>query len=130
MRWNQRTPSVAELSGLQPVQVWMDGPVLVLANSAPWIDRIVAARSNNPGTAGSGSYIAGYRHGAENARYARMMRLIDAPQIPTGEARAPMLFSENIAGIGQVLGRVGSVSMETKDSGTEVRQVVVYRRTS
>jgi hypothetical protein len=39
-----------------------------------------------------------------------------------------MLFSENLAGIGRVMGRVSTVTMETKDNGSEVRQVVVYRR--
>ncbi len=125
LTWNRRGAAVWELSGLAPMQVWIDGKVLLLANSAALADRVAAKRG---GVTASGASIAGYRHGAENANYARMMRLIDTPQIPTGDARAPMLFSENLAGIGRILGRVDSVSMETKDDGAMVRQVVVYRR--
>jgi hypothetical protein len=125
LAWTRRG-AVWELSGLAPVQVWVDGKVLVIGNSASLVDRI-AARA---GTAQSGSYLAGYRHGAENPHYARIMRMIDYPQIPTGESRAPMLFSENMAGIGQILGRVDTVTVTTKDEGTLVRQSVVYRKRS
>jgi hypothetical protein len=125
LTWTRRGP-VWELSGLRPLQLWIDGRTLVISNSASLADRIAARTSTaQPLT---GAYIASYRHATENANYARMMRLIDFPSIPTGEARAPMLFSENIGGIGAVLARVESVTLESKDEGAIVRQQVVYRR--
>jgi hypothetical protein len=125
LTWSRRG-AVWELSGLVPVQVWIDGKVLVIGNSASLLDRI-AARG---GTAQSGSYLAGYRHGAENSNYARIMRMIDFPQTPTGDSRAPMLFSESLGGIGQILGRVDTVTVATRDEGALVRQSVVYRKRS
>jgi hypothetical protein len=125
LTWTRRG-AVSELSGLMPIQLWVDGKVLVIGNAAGLMDRI-AARG---GVAQSGSYVAGYRQGAENSNYARIMRMIDYPQIPTGENRAPMLFSENLAGIGRILGRVDSVTVATKDEGALVRQSVVYRKRS
>lgn len=124
LTWSRRG-AVWELSGLQPLQIWIDGRTLVIANSASLADRIASRPNVAPLT---GAYVASYRHAGENANYARMMRLIDFPSIPTGEARAPMLFSENIGGIGNVLARIESVTLESKDEGALVRQQVVYRR--
>lgn len=118
--------SGVEPQGLAPVHAIVDGKVFILSNSKPLADRIAAKRG---GAASQGlSYKAVYRHSAERGNYARIMRMIDFPKVPTTTPRPPMLFSENIAGIGDVLGAIESVTMESKEEGTVVRQSVVYQR--
>lgn len=121
-----------EANGLAPLHSIVDGKVWILSNAKPLADRIVAAHragnANAVGTAAGVTYSAVYRHSVENANYARMMRMLDFPKLPTTTPRPPMLFSENIAGIGDVLGRIESVTMESKDEGAVVRQSVVYQR--
>ncbi|BDC52223.1 hypothetical protein F183_A45380 [Bryobacterales bacterium F-183] len=121
--------SGVEPSGLEPVHVLIDGKILALSNSKPLLDRIAAKRGNTAAAAAPGvTHTAVYRHATENAQYARLMRMLDFPKLPTTTPRPPMLFSETIASIGDVLGRVETVTMETKDEGNVVRQSVVYQR--
>ena len=130
LTWNRRSGNGAwELSGLSPMHLWMQGNLLVISNSASLLDRMTAP--DNRLIVGSGAYLAGYRHSQENANYGRMMRHIDNPQIPqteNGNPRAPMLFSENLAGIGRILQRVDTATLETKDDGAMLRQTVTYRK--
>lgn len=120
--------SGVEPNGLAPLHWVVDGKVLVLSNAKPLAERIAAKRGTATNAAGGVTYTAAYRHREENASYARVMRMLDFPRIPTTAPRPPMLFSENIGGIGNVLGQVESVTMESKDEGNVVRQSVVYRR--
>jgi hypothetical protein len=63
-----------------------------------------------------------------------MMRLIDFPQIPPpaaaapgGDTREPMFYSENVASLGRALRRVQSATLAVHDTGTMLRESVVYR---
>ena len=132
LTWNRRRSGSSdawELSGLSPMHVWTQGNLLIISNSASLLDRMSAP--DNRVIVGSGAYLAGYRHSQENANYGRLMRHIDNPQIPqteNGNPRAPMLFSENLAGIGRILQRVDTATLETKDDGAMLRQTVTYRK--
>jgi hypothetical protein len=128
LTWNRRGAAATwELSGLNPVHVWLQGPVLVIASSASLLDKITAAN----GPVAQGAVLAGYRHGAERGNYARIMGHIDSPQIPAtqnGSTRPPMLFSETLGDLGKILQRVEALSMESKDDGSAVKQTVIYRK--
>jgi hypothetical protein len=129
LSWSRRGSSAAwELSGLSPVYLWTQGNLLAISNSAALLDKITAANNTQ---ALAGAYLAGYRHGQENANYARLMRLIDYPQIPASEngaRRAPMLFSETLGDVGRVLQGIDTASIEAKDDGAVLRQTVTYRK--
>ena len=127
LTWNRRRAATWELSGLQPMQVWMQGNVLVIANSAGLMDKVVAGNGRAP----QGAYVSGYRHGAEREIYGRVMGHIDNPQFPAtekGTTRAPMLFSETLGDLGKILQRVDVSTMEVRDDGAVVKQTVVYRK--
>lgn len=128
LTWNRRGAAAWELGGLNPMHVWMQGNVLVMANSAGLLDKIVAGN----GRALQGAYVSGYRHGVERENYTRVMAHVDYPQIPAatekGTTRAPMLFSETLGDLGKILQRVDASTIEVRDDGAVVKQTVVYRK--
>jgi hypothetical protein len=87
----------------------------------------------NAAPAPAAFYAAGWRHGRELAQFEAIMRLIDQPQIrppaEEEEAREPMFFSENVAGIGRALRRLDTATVVIHDRGAAVREDVVYRMT-
>lgn len=123
-----------ECDGLLRVAMAASGRTLLLARSAevltPLLDRLQTA----PGSA-AGVYEARYRHSRELGPLTRWMRLADRgantqPAQSDGEApaeREPEFFSENLASLGRVLGRVDSVAVSARDRGGAVSQTVVYR---
>jgi len=110
------------------ITVAVDGRWLVVGNSAGLVNSILSRRGRN----GTGvSYAAGWRHSREFSGFERMTRLIDFPQIPPGSddggAREPMFFSENLASLGRALSRLESAEVVAHDSGSMLRETVVYR---
>lgn len=102
------------------------GKILVIGNSQELVDAI-ASRTGAAGS-GGGVYKASWRHSRELSSYERLTRLIDFPQIPPGgDAREPMFFSENLASLGRVLGRVREAEIVMHDQGSALRETVVYR---
>jgi len=127
LTWNRRGTAAWELSGLNSMHLWLQGNVLVIANSAGLLDKVIASN----GRSLQGVYVSGYRHGAERENYRRVMGHIDYPRIPStekGTGRAPMLFSETLGDLGKVLQRVDASTMEVRDDGAVVKQTVVYRK--
>ncbi len=138
--WRARSASngVWELDGLGRIAMAVDGRWLVIGtigNSGNSTDLVSAilARRNRPAIAGS-VYAAGWRHTRELSNFERMMRLIDFPQSHAGagdvggtSGREPMLYSENIASFGRVLGRVQSAAIAVHDLGGMLRETVDYR---
>lgn len=99
--------------------------MLIVSNSREWTDAILRQRGN---VGADAVYAAGWRHARELPNFERMTRLIDFPQIPpTGDAREPMFFSENLASLGRVLRRVESAEIVMRDEGSLVRETVNYR---
>jgi hypothetical protein len=126
LTWNRRGGSAWELSGLNPRFVSVQGNVLVIADSEVLFDKVLAGSRRATGAA----YLSGYRHGTERSRYSRVMRHIDFPQIPpseNGAPRAPMLFSEILGDVGNVLQRIETATFEVRDDGATVNQLATYR---
>lgn len=114
-------------TALGRIYVGAAGRILVLSTA----EDLMTAMTGRIGAAAlpGAQYAVRYLHAAELPRYERLMKLIDAPGRPAGDAsgREPLFFSENIASLGNVLGRLQSVSLDSHDEGGMVRQNVVYR---
>jgi len=131
--WRTEANGVQQLDGLGKLMVSIDGRWLVLGDSPDLVNSILARR-NRTAVAGA-VYAAGWRHARELPNFERMLRLIDFPQIHAApvesgvkpEAREPMFYSENIAGLGRALQRVQSATITVHDLGPILRESVVYR---
>jgi hypothetical protein len=101
---------------LHPVEIAVRGRLLIVTNDAGLLPSIV--------------YAAGYRHSRELPLFARMTRMIDAPQRQgraPNEERQPLFFSENLASLGGAMRRLESATITVRDTGTTLPQTVVYR---
>jgi hypothetical protein len=130
--WRANTNGTQELDGLGKIVLFVDGQRLIVSDSADLVNSILArrARAAVPGA----SYEASWRHSRELPNFDRMMRLIDFPQIripdpaaPVQPEIAPLFYSQNIASLGQVFGRVDSATITVHDLGAMLRENVVYR---
>ena len=109
-------------------QIHLAGRYLIVADRAEMLNAIVS-RLQQPALPAV-SYAAVYRHQREFAPYVQMMRMIDAarspavydPHIP----RQPNFFSENIASLGEVFGKLDSASIRANDTGATVKEQVLY----
>jgi hypothetical protein len=119
----------SELDGLGKIAMAVEGPWLVIGDSADLVNAIFSRRAR-PAAAGA-IYAAGWRHARELPNFEAMFRLMDFPQIPPAAdpalPREPMFFSENIASLGTVLRRVQSAEIAVHDAGSMLRETVVYR---
>jgi hypothetical protein len=116
------------------------GRILALGRSERAIQPLMA-RVSQPAASQGALYTASYRHSRELANYERMMRLMDntareaapPPRLqPSGQQdepppREPQFFSENVAGLGRVLGRVRSATIVVHDGRQVVSQTVTYK---
>jgi hypothetical protein len=134
LEWQERkagAESVFETGGLARVAVATRGRLLLVGTSAEALAPVMA-RLSAPPPKDEAIYAAEYRHGRELANFTRMMRMIDHLSLPEeppspDSPRQPLFFSENLAGLGQTLGRVDSVSIRAREAGTVESQTVVYR---
>jgi hypothetical protein len=116
--------TAAETGPLGRIAFEARGRVLVIANSAALLRRVVA-RIPNASTKEDAQYAASFNAARERANFEKMTRLIDYTATP--DAREPRFFSENIASLGRTLSRVASSSIVVRDTGREVNQTVIYR---
>jgi hypothetical protein len=131
--WRTGVNGVRELDGLGRLALAVDGRRLILGTSAERVAAILARRNRaaNPGAV----YAAEWRHARELPNFERIAGLIDFPHatIQSGAnannpvPREPLFFSENLASLGRVLRRVQSAAISVHDSGSLVRESVVYR---
>jgi hypothetical protein len=120
--------SISGVAGLSDIAVAASGRVLLFGDSETLVRDMSARGAANPQTSGA-AYAARYLHARELPNFERMMKLIDAPSIQniSGNEREPQFFSENLASLGRALGRVDNVTVESRDDGRQVTQVVTYR---
>ena len=107
----------------------MEGNALVISTSPEWMARVIAGR-RTPSAQGA-TYVASFNFAQELPGFTRMMRLIDFPSIPQGQAsdgRQPLFFSENIASFAASLSRLESAVITTHDMGAMVTESMVYRK--
>lgn len=134
LEWQERkagTESVFETGGLARVALATRGRLLLVGTSAEALAPVMA-RLAAPPPKDEAIYAAEYRPGRELANFTRMMRMIDHLSLPEeppspDSPRQPLFFSENLAGLGQTLGRVDSVSIRAREAGAVETQTVVYR---
>lgn len=111
------------------VHIERRGRALIIA-STPELLNEVAGRTGNQAGQGGASYSARYLHARELEPFARMMGYIDTarPRYEYADSpAAPQFFSQNVASLGRVLGRVRSVDVIVHDSGAQLKQQIVYR---
>jgi hypothetical protein len=121
-----RAGPVRELEGLGKLAMASEGKWLVIGDSAEMVNAVFARRNRTalPGAA----YAAGWRHARELPNFERMTKLIDFPQMPDPQAGAePPFFSGNLASIGRTLKRIDAATIVVHDSGTMLRESVVYK---
>lgn len=131
--WRAAANGVRELDGLGKIVLVADGPRLIVGDSTDLVNSMLARR-NRPAVSGA-AYEASWRHGRELPNFTRMMRLIDFPQIhpaDPADSSAPgdnsgLFYSQNIASLGNVLGRVDSATITVHDLGAMLRENIVYR---
>jgi hypothetical protein len=116
----------AARAALEDIPVATAGRALIIANDAA-LATTIAGRSSVPAATGA-AYAMRFLHATELPRFERMTRMIDQTSLreTPGNEREPLFFSENLASLGRTLGRINSVSLESHDDGTAVRQTVVY----
>ncbi len=128
LEWSDRN-GYSELNSVTPLQLAIEANTLVISASPEWMARVIAGR-RTPSAQGA-TYVASFKFAQELPGFTRMMRLIDFPSIPQGQAsdgRQPLFFSENIAGFATSLSRLESAVITTRDTGTIVTESVVYRK--
>jgi hypothetical protein len=129
--WRTGAGGVRELDGLTKLAMAADGKLLVIGDSADMVNNVFARRSRTalPGAA----YAAGWRHARELPNFERMTRLIDFPQLPATASdeqqppNEPSYFSANLASLGRTLKRVDAATIVVHDTGSMLRESVVYR---
>ncbi len=121
--WAQGANGVWTLAGLGKISVAVNGPVLIAGNSEELV-RAMVTRGGTTAPIPAATYSARFLHAQELPKFQRTMRLIDAGAQRGGE---PQFFSENIASLGRVLGRIDSTTLESHDDGRVVKQTLVYR---
>ena len=124
--WRTGAGGIRELEGLGKLAMATDGKWLVIGDS-PEMVNAVFARRNRTALAGA-AYAAGWRHARELPNFERMTALIDFPQMPPGGAEPPF-FSGNLASLGRVLKRVDAATIVVHDTGSMLRESVVYKLT-
>jgi hypothetical protein len=131
--WRTVANGIQEMDGLGPVAMAVDGDRLVVGNSTELVNAVLARRTQ-PAVAGA-VYVAGWKHSRELPSFERISRLIDFPQLgpavqggpDAAQGREPLFYSENIASLGRVLGRLDTATITVHDPGTMLRETVVYR---
>jgi hypothetical protein len=115
------------LEGLESLQVAERGRLLFVANDPAMLASMLALVAKRPPDL-EATYVGGFRHRVERARFASLTRLVDYTT-GMGQDREPRFFSENLVSLSETLARVESASIVERDAGARVHQTVVYRRT-
>jgi hypothetical protein len=130
LEWQDRG-TYFETAGLAHLAVAARGRMLFVATSAESLTPVLA-RISAPPVRDLAMYSAEYRHTRALPGFARMMQMIDhvsRPEEPQAaeSPRPPMFYSENLASLGRVLGRLDSVALRVRDDGSAQVHTVVYR---
>ena len=105
------------------------GRILILADNKQMLDAIAQKLTKQPLPQSAASYLASFRLTQELAPYTKMMRLIDHSQATEADSNGPQFFSQNLAGLGRVMGRVETATIVVHDTGATVPQTIVYKFT-
>ncbi len=127
---NQGNVRYATLSGLVPVALAVDGNRLIIANSAPLLERLMS-HANAPVPANIGVYTAAFRHDRERRNFALWMRQLDQVRAPVNPAAAapPSFLSDNLVSLSDTLARLKSAAIRVNEQAGTTKQTVVYELT-
>jgi hypothetical protein len=110
------------LDGLAPLEVAVDGNVLLLADAEAAIGAAMDRLDVRP-TPSDATSIALFRHTPGRGDFRRIVTLLDHTQ-PAGR---PAFFSADVWGLSEIFSRVREVEVRSRDMGGIVREGVVYR---
>jgi hypothetical protein len=120
-----------EIDGLLPVRVAVRGKLLIVSNDADSIAGVLS-RLKAPSAAAPATFVAGFRHAAEQSNFLHLVSVLDLTNSressdsgePGGE---PLFFSGNLASLSRVFSGLDSESVVVRDSSEKRLEIVTYR---
>lgn len=127
MHW-QAKANHQELDGLWTLALTVHGKYLLLSDDPELLEE-VSSRLGKTASAAPAELIAGFDHGSEGRRFARLTTALDYQDRGGGDAasRTPEYFSGNLASLSAVVGTVSSEKVVVRDAGEKVQQTVTYK---
>jgi hypothetical protein len=110
------------LDGLAPLEIAIDGNVMLLADSERALGAVMD-RLDVRATPSDAASVALFRHLSSRDDYRKTMALLDHTQ-PTGK---PAFFSADLWSLSEMFASVREVEVRTRDAGSSVRETVTYR---
>jgi len=118
-----------ELDGLHKFFVAVRGKYFFVGDHAGLLESALA-RLNEKTLPQAAVFLGGFQHKLERNNFARLAAALDrgnaGPGEAEGEERMPQFFSNNIASLSAVLGRVAGARIVVRDAGSRVTQTVTY----
>jgi hypothetical protein len=111
------------LDGLAPLQIAVDGNLLLLADSEQALGAVMD-RLDLRAAPSEAASVALFRHLAGDDDYRKIMTLLDRTQL----AGRPAFFSTDLWSLSKVFASVREVEVRTRDTGASLRESVSYRR--
>lgn len=108
----------------------IEGNRIYVASTAEWLEAMRTGGALAAPAVASLSSHAGFRHGAERARFARWMKRIDQPHVhppEPGQQNQPQFFADSVASLSQALAAVQEQTVSVFDLADHRRQLVVYQ---
>jgi hypothetical protein len=139
VNWEKRTSASGDylaLDGAVPLYVAVNAKQLLLANDSALMEKILARRqtATPAGAKDSVTYAALFRHTQERGNFNQLMMQLDlAGHRGTTDQKAriagesPAFFSGNAESFSRVFSKLESESVEEKDLGATVTQMVTYQ---
>jgi hypothetical protein len=126
LAWKQAS-GYYEFDGLHPLLAAVRGKYLIVSDDPALISGVLA-NLNRKSDLKPATFVAEFDHRRERNNFARMVTLIDRPDMnPSGGERQLQFLSENIASLSAALAAASSEKIVVRDSGDRVLQTVTYR---
>jgi hypothetical protein len=110
------------LDGLAPLELAVDGNLLLLADSEQALGSVMDRLDIRP-TASDATSVALFRHLASRDDYRKITTSLDHTQ-PPGR---PAFFSADVWGLSEIFASVREAEVRSRDLGGSVRETVTYR---
>ena len=126
LHWQEKA-NHEELEGLWTLALTVHGRYLILSDDPILLEEIVS-KFGQKTSIEPASFIAGFDHRDERERFAQLTTALDYQDRGESDSasRTPEYFSDNIASLSAVLGKVSSEKIVVRDAGQKVRQTVTY----
>jgi len=127
--WKKSQAGIAELDGLTPVVIAVQGKTLIAGTDAAMVQVVLSGLAEK-GKTEPVTYVAGFRHDAERENFYKMTSLLDRASRNnyTGQSNnQPEFFSQNIASLSRTLAGVKAETITMRRSGTTDLQTIRYQ---